>query len=27
MGLSVIEGADVLVVERVDREHGMVKIE
>ena len=27
MGLSVIEGSDVLVVERVDREHGMVKIE
>ncbi len=27
MGLSVIEGADVLVVERIDRDHGMVKIE
>lgn len=27
MGLAVIEGADVLVVEKVDRDHGMVKIE
>lgn len=27
MGLAVIEGADALVVERVDPNHGMVKIE
>ncbi|HCT81234.1 MAG TPA: activity regulator of membrane protease YbbK [Micromonosporaceae bacterium] len=27
MGLAVIEGADVLVVEKIDRDHGMVKIE
>jgi membrane protein implicated in regulation of membrane protease activity len=27
MGLAIIEGADVLVVERIDRDHGMVKIE
>lgn len=27
LGLAVIEGADVLVVEKIDRDHGMVKIE
>lgn len=27
MGLAVIEGADVLVVEKIDGDHGMVKIE
>ncbi len=27
VGLAVIEGADVLVVERIDQDHGMVKIE
>lgn len=27
LGLAKIEGADVVVVERIDRDHGMVKIE